>query len=54
MKLGVRRGEDLAGIARWLLAAGEAEEALALLKRAVDAGLPDMPAVSRLMGYGAA
>ncbi len=40
-RLGVRRGEDLSGIARWLLAAGERERALELLKRAVDAGLPD-------------
>jgi uncharacterized protein len=41
-RVGVRRGEDLAGIARWLLAAGQVEEGLALLKRAVDAGLPDI------------
>ncbi len=40
-RVGVCRGEDLAGIARWLIAAGEYEQALALLKRAVDAGLPD-------------
>jgi uncharacterized protein len=40
-KLGVRRGEDLASIARWLLAAEEREPGLAMLKRAVDAGLPD-------------
>jgi tetratricopeptide (TPR) repeat protein len=40
-RVGVRRGEDLAGIARWLLAAGEHEQALELHKRAVDAGLPD-------------
>jgi len=40
-RLGVRRGEDLAGIARWLLAADENEKALELMKRAVDAGLPD-------------
>ncbi|MDQ2773320.1 MAG: ribonuclease H-like domain-containing protein [Acidobacteriota bacterium] len=40
-KLGVKRGEDLAGIARWLLAAEEHEPGLAMLKRAVDAGLPD-------------
>lgn len=40
-RLGVRRGEDLAGIARWLCAAGEHEKALELMKRAVDAGLPD-------------
>jgi hypothetical protein len=41
LRLGVRRGEDLAGIARWLLAAGEPEQALELFKRAVDRGLPD-------------
>ena len=40
-RLGVKRGEDLSGIARWLLAAGEYDQALQLLKRAVDAGLPD-------------
>lgn len=40
-RVGVRRGEDLAGIARWLLASGEQEQALALFRRAVNAGLPD-------------
>jgi hypothetical protein len=40
-RVGVRRGEDLTGIARWLLSAGEHAEALALFQRAVDAGLPD-------------
>ena len=40
-RAGVHRGEDLAGIARWLLAAGEHEQALALFKRSVEAGLPD-------------
>ena len=40
-KAGVRRGEDLLGIARWLLRAEEQETGLALMKRAVDAGLPD-------------
>lgn len=40
-KAGFRRGEELAGIARWLLAAGQREEGLCLLKRAIDAGLPD-------------
>lgn len=40
-RLGVRRGEDLAGIARWLLNAGEHQRALDLLHRAVGAGLPD-------------
>ncbi len=38
---GVWRGEELAGIARWLLAANEEEQAIELLKRAVQAGLPD-------------
>jgi uncharacterized protein YprB with RNaseH-like and TPR domain len=41
LRAGVRRGEDLAGIARWLLAAGEREQSLELFKRAVDRGLPD-------------
>ncbi len=40
-RVGVRRGEDLAGIARWLLAADEHEQALELMKSAVEAGLPD-------------
>lgn len=40
-KVGVKRGEDLAGIARWLLAAEEYERAAELFKRAVNAGLPD-------------
>lgn len=40
-RLGVRRGEDLSGIARWLIAAGEHERGLDLLKRAINAGLPD-------------
>jgi uncharacterized protein YprB with RNaseH-like and TPR domain len=39
--VGVRRGEDLIGIARWLLNAGEAGKAIELLKRAIDLGLPD-------------
>ncbi len=39
--VGVRRGEDLIGIARWLLNAGEAGKSLDLLKRAIDLGLPD-------------
>jgi uncharacterized protein YprB with RNaseH-like and TPR domain len=38
---GVRRGEDLIGIARWLLNAGEIQKALELLKRAIGLGLPD-------------
>jgi uncharacterized protein len=41
LRVGVRRGEDLAGIARWLLAADEHEKALHLFRRAIDAGLPD-------------
>jgi uncharacterized protein YprB with RNaseH-like and TPR domain len=40
-RLGLRRGEDLCGIARWLIGAGEKERGLELLKRAVDTGLPD-------------
>jgi uncharacterized protein YprB with RNaseH-like and TPR domain len=37
----VKRGEELAGIGRWLMNSGECEQALAVMKRAVDAGLPD-------------
>jgi uncharacterized protein YprB with RNaseH-like and TPR domain len=40
-RVGIRRGEDLVGIARWLGKAGEAEKSLELLKRAIDLGLPD-------------
>jgi hypothetical protein len=40
-RVGVKRGEELAGIARWLLNSGELEQALDVMKRSVDAGLPD-------------
>ena len=40
-RVGVRKGPELAGIGRWLRAAGEWEQSLELFKRAVDAGLPD-------------
>ncbi len=40
-RLGIKRGEDLLGIARWLLASGDQERALAFFNRAVQAGLPD-------------
>ena len=36
-----RHGADLIGLARWVLQAGRSEEALRLLRRAVDLGLPD-------------
>jgi tetratricopeptide (TPR) repeat protein len=36
-----RHGADLIGLARWVLAAGRHAEALRLLRRAVDLGLPD-------------
>jgi uncharacterized protein YprB with RNaseH-like and TPR domain len=36
-----RHGADLIGLARWLLAAARHEEALRLLRRAVNLGLPD-------------
>ena len=37
----VRHGTDLLGIARWLLQAERTEESLALLRRALELGLPD-------------
>ncbi len=40
-ELAVRHGADLIGIARWLREAGQTDECLAMLRRAVDAGLPD-------------
>jgi uncharacterized protein YprB with RNaseH-like and TPR domain len=40
-RVGVRRGEELAGIARWLMNSGEFDQALDLMQRAVAAGLPD-------------
>jgi uncharacterized protein len=40
-RVGVRRGEDIVGVARWLLAAEQHEHALTLFKCAVEAGLPD-------------
>ncbi len=53
-RVGVKRGEDLAGIARWLLAAQEYEQACELFKRAVDAGLPDRLLFRALVGHRAA
>lgn len=40
-RVGVRKGAELAGIGRWLLAAGERKKSLEMFKRAVEAGLPD-------------
>jgi tetratricopeptide (TPR) repeat protein len=37
----LRHGAEMAGIARWLREAGEMEQARALFRRAIDAGLPD-------------
>ena len=37
----VKHGAELAGIGRWLQNSGEQEQALEVLKRSVDAGLPD-------------
>jgi len=36
-----RHGSDLLGLARWLQVSGRLEEALRLMRRAVDKGLPD-------------
>jgi uncharacterized protein len=40
-RLGLRRGDEMVGIARWLLAEGESEQGLTLLKRSIDLGLRD-------------
>ena len=39
--LGLRRGEELLGISRWLVAAEDYERGLELMRQAVDAGLPE-------------
>ncbi len=39
--LTVRHGSDLLGLGRWLLQVGRPEQALRLMRRAVDQGLPD-------------
>ncbi len=39
--LALKHGAEMAGIARWLSAAGELDQSLSLFRRAVDAGLPD-------------
>jgi len=36
-----RHGADLIGLARWLVQAGQTQQAVRLLRRAVDLGLPD-------------
>jgi hypothetical protein len=40
-RVGIRRGEELAGIARWLMNSGELEQSLDVMNRSVNAGLPD-------------
>jgi hypothetical protein len=39
--LGLRRGEECLGLARWFLAADEVQRSIDLFRRAVDLGLPD-------------
>ncbi|HXE12925.1 MAG TPA: ribonuclease H-like domain-containing protein [Bryobacteraceae bacterium] len=50
--IGLRRGEEFLGIARWFQASGEQEKALALLHRAVDLGLPDSLLFGALWAIG--
>jgi uncharacterized protein YprB with RNaseH-like and TPR domain len=49
----LRHGADMIGVARWLAAAGRDEEALALYRRAVDAGLADAVLFRSLAEIGA-
>ncbi|HLN04024.1 MAG TPA: ribonuclease H-like domain-containing protein [Bryobacteraceae bacterium] len=49
----LRHGADMIGVARWLAAAGRDEEALALYRRAVDAGLADSVLFRSLAEIGA-
>jgi uncharacterized protein YprB with RNaseH-like and TPR domain len=48
----VRHGADLLGVARWLLQAERAEEALAMLRRALDLGLPDAQLFRTMLEIG--
>lgn len=48
----VRHGSDLLGVARWLLQVGRADQALALMRRAVDIGLPDRLLFPTLLDTG--
>lgn len=47
-----RHGADLLGLARWLRDAGRFEEALSLMRRAVDRGLPDRHLFAALFEAG--
>lgn len=49
----LRHGADMIGVARWLAAAGRDEEALALYRKAVDAGLSDAVLFRSLAEIGA-
>jgi uncharacterized protein len=48
-----RHGADLIGLARWLLEAGQLDQALRLFRRAVDLGLPDHLLFRTLWDLGA-
>ncbi|MDP9170896.1 MAG: ribonuclease H-like domain-containing protein, partial [Acidobacteriota bacterium] len=48
-----RHGTDLLGMARWLQMAGRFEEALRMMRRAVDKGLPDQHLFRTLFEAGA-
>ncbi len=47
-----RHGTDLLGLARWLQAAGRFDEALGLLRRAIDLGLPDQHLFAAIYAAG--
>ena len=47
-----RHGTDLLGLARWLQTAGRLDEALGLLRRAIDLGLPDQHLFAALHAAG--
>ncbi len=48
----VRHGADLIGVARWLLQAERATEALAMFRRALDLGLPDSHLFRTMLDIG--
>jgi tetratricopeptide (TPR) repeat protein len=47
-----RHGTDLFGLARWLQTAGRLDEALGLLRRAIDLGMPDQHLFAAIFAAG--
>ncbi len=51
-RVAVRHGADLLGLSRWLVAEGRDDEALGLMRRAVEIGMPDALLFRTLLDIG--